>query len=92
MDFPDGAEVKTPAILLQGLLVGSLVEELRSQVAKKLGEKKLGQMSIQEGEAPEKKGDGSSRRGCGQASELMQKRECQKTPLESCENWQYSVS
>lgn len=54
-DFPGSAVVKTPAILLQGLLVGSLVEELRSHVAKKLGEKKLGQMAIQEGEAPEKK-------------------------------------
>lgn len=90
MDFPGGAVVKTPEILLQALLVGSLVEELRSP--KKLGEKKLGQMSIQEGEAPEKKGDGSSRRGCGQASELMQKRECQKIPLESCENLQYYIS
>ena len=92
MDFPGGAAVKTPAILLQGLLVGSLVEELRSQVAKKLGEKKQGQMSTQEGEAPEKKGDGSSRRGCAHAIELMQKRECRKIPLESCENWQYYVS
>jgi len=54
-DFPGSAVIKTPAILLQGLLVGSLVEELRSHVAKKLGEKKLGQMAIQEGEAPEKK-------------------------------------
>ena len=67
-DFPGGAVVKTPVIRLQGLLVGSLVEELRSHVAKKLGGKKLGQMAIQEGEAPEKK-----RKEMGQVEEGVAK-------------------